>query len=155
MNKEYFIKKPAKTIITLTDDNLSIKRKGFMNLSAHGLKGEKSIFLKNITSIQLKKPGMMTGYIQFSYPGSDENKGGVFDATTDENTVVFWKKHYNEMLELKSHIEKIINTPTNIPPSQNEEKQDNLDKLKKLKELLDIEAITKEEYEIKKREFLK
>ena len=30
---------------------------------------------------------MTTGYIQFTIPGAIENKGGVFGAVSDENTV--------------------------------------------------------------------
>ena len=60
-----------------------------------GIKGEKTIPLKSITSIQLKKPGMTNGYIQFGILGGIESKSGVFNATKDENSVA------DELLKLK------------------------------------------------------
>ena len=96
MEKEILIKSPGKTLI----------RKGFINLVNQGIKGEKTIPFKNISAVQLKKPGMSNGYIQFTLLGGNESRGGILAATKDENTVMFTKKYWNEMENLKKYIEK-------------------------------------------------
>lgn len=93
--KEIIIKSPGKTIITCDNDKVVITRKGVINFVNQGIKGEKTIPLKSITSIQLKKPGMTNGYIQFGILGGIESKSGVFNATKDENSVA------DELLKLK------------------------------------------------------
>ncbi|HAP9194242.1 TPA: DUF4429 domain-containing protein, partial [Enterococcus faecium] len=106
MEKEILIKSPGKTLIKVTDDSISIIRKGFINLVNQGIKGEKTIPFKNISAVQLKKPGMSNGYIQFTLLGGNESRGGILAATKDENTVMFTKKYWNEMENLKKYIEK-------------------------------------------------
>lgn len=74
---------------------------------------EKSILIRNITSVEIKKPGLMfAGYIHFDIAGgqtfnsSYKATGGAFDAVKDENSVVFAKKSdYNTALQIKSYIE--------------------------------------------------
>ena len=155
MEKEYYIKSPNKIIIKLTANSITIIRKGVLNLMNHGLKGEKTIPLKSITAVQLKKPGMTNGYIQFGILGGNENKGGVFAATQDENTIMFSSKYYKDMLELKERIESYLYYPdsrikvTDIPQEKSTSEQ-----LKELKELLDMEIITQEEFDAKKKQLL-
>ena len=66
MNKEFIFKGGTKSTITIIDNKILIKRKGFNNFVNQGLKGEKTIFIKNISSVQIKKNGLTNGYIQFS-----------------------------------------------------------------------------------------
>lgn len=71
----------------------------------HGFDGTKTIFLRRLTAIQFKEAGNMTnGYIQFIFPGSLEDKGGLFEATKDENTVMFNKEQQPEFEKLRDHI---------------------------------------------------
>ncbi|WP_334330159.1 DUF4429 domain-containing protein [Companilactobacillus sp. HBUAS59699] len=106
--KEIILKHPGKTIISYDNDKITITRKGALNFMNQGIKGAKAVPLKLITSIQLKKYGMTNGYIQFGVLGGLESRPGVFNATQDENTVMFSKKYYDNMVELKENIEKII-----------------------------------------------
>ena len=69
------------------NDKITIRRKGVRSFAKHGLKGDKTIMLKQISSIQLKEAGLTTGYIQFVIIGSQESKGGLKQALEDENTV--------------------------------------------------------------------
>lgn len=49
--------------------------------------------ISSISSIQFKNAGaMFNGYIQFAFMGGQEAKGGIFQGTQDENTVMFTKK---------------------------------------------------------------
>ena len=51
MKREIVIKSPGKTIIKLNNESLTICRKGLLNLSNMGLKGDKTISFRNISAI--------------------------------------------------------------------------------------------------------
>lgn len=154
MEKEYYIKSPNKVFIKVTGKAITITRKGLVSLANHGLKGDKTIPLKSITSVQIKKPGFTNGYIQFGVLGSVENKGGIFAATQDENTIVFAKKHYEDMLELEEYINSYISGDSSTTVGNTPVEKSPVEKIKELKELLDMEIITQEEFDIKKKELL-
>lgn len=93
--------------VELFSNKIIIKRKGALSFLTQGLKGEKTIPLESITSIQFKKPGALTnGYIQFGLLGGNESRKGLFDATKDENTVVFAKKVVDTAEFIKNYIEE-------------------------------------------------
>jgi TM2 domain-containing membrane protein YozV len=78
--------------VTLYDHRLEISRDdiGIAHKLQHGFKGDKEIPLESITSVQLRKPSSgMRGYIQFGQSGYAESDDGLFDAVSDENTVLF------------------------------------------------------------------
>ena len=154
MNKEFTFKSNAKAIVTVEKEMISIARKGFLSFATQGLKGEKSIPIKNITAMQLKKPGLTTGYIQFSQHGMMESKGGVFDATKDENTIIFnSKKDYAQAQELKKYIES-IQLKVNETAVSVESNFSDADEIIKFKGLLDSGVITNDEFEAKKKQIL-
>jgi len=97
--------------VELLETVLVIRRKGIASTLAHGLKGEKRIPYGSITSVQFKEPGMTTGYIQFGVRGGREGRGGVWDATTDENTVLFTKPAADEFQRLRDLVEARISSP--------------------------------------------
>ena len=139
--------------IELFMDKLIIKRAGFFAVFNHGFtKGEKTIYLRQITGIQLKLAGLLVGYIQFTLPGGIESKRGVWDATNDENTVTFYPALNNTATQLKEKIEELVqksrqNTNQTIQVSS-------ADEIKKFKHLLDEGIITKDEFDRKKKELL-
>jgi hypothetical protein len=140
--------------VTLFNNKIRIDRKGVLSFLTQGLKGEKEIFLTSITSIQFKQPGAFTnGYIQFGILGGVENRGGLFDATKDENTVMFNAAHLSEFSTLQKTVEQMIhqranasNTPMRALSS--------LDELEKLASLRDKGIITEEEFMAKKKQLL-
>lgn len=152
MKREIIIKSPGKTIIKLNNESLTICRKGFLNFSNMGLKGDKTISFRNISAIQLKKPGLTNGYIQFTILGGRESRAGIFAATKDENTIMFSRKYYTDMLNLKKFIEY---QQKSIFDNTNSVQTSPADEVLKLKELLDQNIITSEEFELKKKELLK
>ena len=79
------------------EDKLTIKPRGALGLMAKGLKGTKTIPFRSITGMQHKKAGLTSGYLQFTIPGGNESKGGVFSAASDENTFMFASK-VNELI---------------------------------------------------------
>ena len=150
MINEFEIKVPNKVKITVNDAELTIARKGFISFG-NGLRGEKTIPLKNITAIQLKKPDTMHGYIQFSLLGAQEVKGDVMELMKDENTIVFAGKHLDDMMELKQLIES-HNASAN--PAFQASGSSAAAQIKEFKALLDDGILTQEEFDQKKKQLL-
>jgi len=97
--------------IQLCGNKIIIKRQGSLSFLTHGFKGEKEIRLHHITSVQLKTAnGLTNGFLQFSISGGSEAKGALFQATQDENTVMFNVKQQPSFQQLKLEVEKRIDT---------------------------------------------
>jgi len=125
-------------------DKIIITRKGFMGTK------EKTIYLSQITGIQLKQPSMWTkGYILFTVPGSIETRGDPIATTLDENCVMFNAAEKDLALEIKNTAEKLISqlgkATVDLSPA---------DELRKFKQLLDEGVISQEEFEQKKKQIL-
>lgn len=146
-----------KSIIEFTGTNgkigvyekfVRIDRGTVLGFLIHGLKGKKDIYFKNITSIQIKKPGLMAGYIQFSLPGGFEAMGGVFNAVRDENTISFnGEGNYEKALEIKAYIEKATSSSDKSACSD-------ADEIEKLHGLVEKGIISQNEFEQKKKKIL-
>lgn len=140
--------------LELSGNKIIIKRKGLLAKMTQGLKGDKEILIKQISSIQFKKAGALTnGYIQFSFSGGKEDQGGLFDATKDENTIMFSKKQQPAFEKIKLTIEEKIESLHN-QASPSATMVDVADEIKKLAELKDSGILTEEEFEAKKRQLL-
>lgn len=137
--------------IVLTQTGLIIKRgtKGFM-LGGLMLRGDKTIPYSSIIAVQLKKAGMMSGYIQFSLKGGSEAKSGVTEAVKDENTVTFQMNKNKLFKELQEIVEIKITQGREITNSSG----GNLDELEKLAELKEKGIITQAEFDAKKKQLL-
>lgn len=158
MQKEYLFKNlgVGNTIVRIDNNRLTITRKGVRAFINYGLKGEKTILLNQISAVQLKKCGVAAGYIQFVLSGSRENKNGLQDALKDENTVTFnidQKKANANAEEIKNYIEE-YNANQNGSTTIVQNIKTPIEQVKELKELLDMGAITQDEFEQKKKELL-
>ena len=93
--------------IEVFDDKVTITPKGILALMNKGLKGTKTIPFSSISAIQFKEAGaVFSGYLQFTIPGGNESKGGVFSAASDENTFMFAQKKNNALAtQIKEYIE--------------------------------------------------
>jgi len=138
--------------IQLYEDRIIITRKGLMSKLALGLfKGEKTIYLNDITGIEFRLgSNLLNGYIQFTVPGGIESVRGVVDGSSDENTVMFYKKENDTAIQLKETIEKLKSKSKN----QSNTTFSIADEIKKFKELLDEGVITKEEYLSMKKQLI-
>jgi hypothetical protein len=88
------------------EDNLCISPKGILGLLTKGLKGTKTIPFSSIAAVQHKKAGLTSGYLQFTLPGGNESRGGVFSAASDENTFMYRRAADNQLIEkIKAYIE--------------------------------------------------
>jgi uncharacterized membrane protein len=93
--------------LTLFEHKVRISRKGIISTLTNPFKGDKDIRLDDITSIQFREPGTATvGYIQIGQSGYDESDDGVFDATSDENSVTFAKGVLDDFKQIREEIEK-------------------------------------------------
>ena len=147
----YNLKSNGKYEIVLEGNFISITTKGAMNAINKGLVGTKNICLDNVTGVQYKAPGFTTGYLQILLTGSLEVKGGVSAAVKDENSILFTKKEEYQVLEIKKYIENYIqNRNKSVAVTQ----VSGADELLKYKELLDMGAITQEEFNLKKKQIL-
>lgn len=140
--------------LELLEDKIRIVRRGGLAILAHGLKGDKEIFINQISSIQFRKAGALTnGYIQFAFIGGSEAKDGMLQATTDENTVFFNQKNEDDFSAIKHMIEDRIHQLKKMDRIDYK-KGLSLDDLEKLAELKEKGIITEEEFQIKKRQIL-
>jgi len=93
--------------VNFDDSKIVIRRKGLANIITQGFQGEKTIPLSSITAIQLRPAGaFMAGCIQFSILGGREFRGGMLEATKDENAVLFERKQQPAFEALKAEIEE-------------------------------------------------
>lgn len=149
----------GKSIIKLSDNTLTISRPGLISKMSLGFTGEKTVMLNQISGVQIKKVGLARGYIQFIMAGTKEAKSGIIGGKIDENIVYsdsYFKKT-NEKInhdfeEIKKYIEDYNSNNSNNYGTNNS--KSNIEQIKDLKELLDIGAITKEEFEAKKKQLL-
>jgi hypothetical protein len=141
--------------LELLKSKIKIKRRGIRAFSVQGLRGDKEIYIKNISSIQLKKAGgLVNGFIQFSFIGGGEHKGGFLsrpgkNIANDENTIIFTKNQQKDFEEIKNMIEEIISEPQKEKGTVSE-----LGDLEKLAKLKEKRIITEEEFAQKKKQIL-
>jgi len=124
-------------LLEVFEDKVTIAPKGMLGFLNKGLKGTKTIPFASISAIQFREAGpIVSGYMQFTIPGGNESRSGVFSAANDENTFMFAGKKYNELaLEIKGYIEskvRELRTPHYVPAVTN--LSDELQKLAKLRE---------------------
>lgn len=116
-------------LLEVFEDKVVITPKGLMGFLNKGLKGAKTIPFQSITAVQFKKPGLTTGYLQFSVIGGNESRGGVLAAVQDENTFAFNRK--KELVEeIKNFIEARMGIKGKSGPSNLSEEFERLHHLK-------------------------
>lgn len=136
--------------IELYDNKVCIRRKGVLGFLTQGLKGDKSIMISTITSVQFKQAGMLTnGYIQFAFMGGQEAKSGLFKGTQDENTVMFNVKQQPLFEKIRDAVEDLIQAGAAPVAAVSD-----ADELEKLAGLVDKGILTAEEFQAKKERIL-
>jgi len=134
----------------LFENKICIRRKGLTAVLSQGLKGDKEIFINQISSIQIKKAGLLTnGFIQFAFMGGLEAKDGLLQSTSDENSLIFTKKHQESFEQIKEAIErKLFSKNNNVLPNND------INDLEKLSGLHTKGIITDDEFNAKKKQIL-
>ena len=139
--------------VYVNENKVEITRKGVFAFANHGMKGNKTIPISSIRSIQIKKAGLTAGYIQFGIGGSLESRGGIQAANYDENTVTFGNVDNKTATQIKEYIESLIYNNSNSQGNIIQVTSD-ADELLKFKKLLDDGVITQEEFDVKKKQIL-
>lgn len=133
--------------IELYNEFIRLDRGTIMGFMMQGLKGQKDIYFSSITSIQIKKPGLLIGYIQFSIPGGNESRGGAFASNKEENSISFvGSDKYEQALKIKEYIEK--------KKQSGNQAASIADELEKMYSLVEKGILTKDEFEEKKKKML-
>lgn len=152
-------------ILHVYEDKVVISRKTVAGFISQGIKGEKTLYYNDITGIEYKKPSIWAnGYIKFIVPGSKESNqsvsilGTTTEAMQDSNSLILraFNKRFPEESEriYKLILQKIKNSKVNKVEDTRNNISSSVDEIKKFKELLDIGAITQEEFDRKKQELL-
>lgn len=135
-------------------EKLTITPRGVMGFMTKGLKGTKTIYFSSITGVQFREAGaLLSGYLQFTIPGGNESKGGVFAAASDENTFMFAGKDNNASArKILKHVEEQLgkkNAPAHVTSGGV------ADELAKLAELRASGVLSDLEFERAKKKLLK
>lgn len=139
--------------IELRDCDISITRHGLGSFLTQGLKGEKRIPFSSITAVQFKDAGHnIAGYIQFSMLGGNESNQGIFEATIDENTVMFTKEQSARFHVLRDNIERRLAEACS--PQIAVVRQSVADELAKLADLWNRGILTNQEFAQQKARIL-
>ena len=142
--------------ITIDGEWITIHRKGLGRLG-HS-KGDKRIAMSTIIAVKMRPAGAVAnGFIRFDQMGGPalrDKRGGLSDATTDENAVIFRKSQQAAFDALREHVENYIaarhsaaGAPAPAAPSV-------ADQIKQLAELRDSGVLTEEEFGAKKADLL-
>lgn len=135
-------------VISVTSGGKAFFYGGFQKLTS----GDKEFYYCDITTIQFKNLTKTSGYIQFEYPGALNQLN-----YTSENSFVFSEalgtKEYHQLKQTMQSVYEYIQNKVREYKSVKQEVSP-ADEIKKYKELLDIGAITQEEFEEKKRYLL-
>ena len=89
------------------EDKVAITPKGIAGFLNKSITGTKEIPFLSIVAVQFKEASVFwNGYIQFTIPGGNEIRRGIFAATEDENTFMFSGAENNALvIEIKEYIE--------------------------------------------------
>lgn len=138
--------------IKIDGDWLTIERKGFFGRVGHS-KGDRRIPLASITAVQVRPAGgLANGFIRFTVPGSPELRGGLQNASQDENAVIFNKKQAAQFEQVRTAVEGYI--ASHHKGSARADEPDIPAQIAKLGELRDQGLITADEFGAKKTELL-
>lgn len=155
---KYEVKKSGRLLLVY-NDRVVFSRKGVLGSLLWSLKGDKTIFYQNLTSVEFKNCGLFTGFIEFIFPGSGDEKGDAISGINNQNRFNFsrflpWrnKKLGILMAEVNGFIQQKMKESQQ---SFNVVTQNSTsDEILKYKKLLDTGIINQQEFDSKKRQLL-
>jgi hypothetical protein len=143
-------------VLEVFEDKVTITPTGVLGVLTKGLKGTKTIPFFSISAIQFKNAGFTSGYIQFTIPGGNESRGGVFDAAGDENTFMFSNNGMNNQIAeiIKNYIESRIQELRSPKPVISPNSGGIADEIKKLADLKAQGVLSDSEFQAAKAKLL-
>lgn len=159
---KYEIKSADGRVLKVYIDRVVLTQVGILGALSRGLAGEKTIYFCDVSSIQFKESGWTAGFMEFTFPGSNDRTGGPISGSKNENRFTFGKptigaarKLNIEVLKAKEYIEKRMFEIKNQRREAVEENSFSVaDEIIKLKALLDSNAISTDEFEQLKQNLL-
>jgi hypothetical protein len=153
MNAVYTMK-GVQDVLEVFEDRVTITPQGILGFLNKGMKGTKEIPFASIIAVQFKEAGaVFSGYLQFTIPGGNESRGGIFAATQDENTFMFAHAANNALAkEIKEYIDSAIRqsrTSQTLPPTRSLS-----DELQVLAQLKDKGVLSAEEFQAAKKRLI-
>lgn len=123
-------------------------------------RGSKQIPISAISAVQLKKPGLTNGFIQFTIAGGNEKQSrfgkSTHDAASDENSVIYTALRAKEFNQLYKAIQQAMSnvgtTPTPEPAPAHQPSAS--DDLSRLADLHEAGKLTDDEYAAAKARIL-
>lgn len=155
MEMKFEIKSADGRLLKVYDDRIVLSQKGVLGFMSRGLSGDKTIYYCDITSIQFKEAGWTAGYMEFTFPGSNDRVGGPISGAANENRFTFGKPTIGAARKLNEEMllaKKFIGTKIEESKSSKNISNNNLgisksEELLNLKNLLDSGTITSEEFD--------
>lgn len=140
-----------KASMEIVGDSVIISSSGVATMLARGIQGQRSIAIRSITSVQVKLGTMFVpGYINLSYPGGKEFRGGVMAATQDPDTLIFNRAINAEVEKFAAEINRLRASLQQVAgPTLS-----TADEVAKLVELHKSGALSDEEFAAAKRKAL-
>lgn len=154
-NALYFVDTFTSTLTVYQDHCIITAKKNAATLliSNNFFSGAKKFYYADLITVQFREAGKLTdGYIEFEYPGSRSgNNGGAY---TSENAFTFASDKNEQMRGICDFIERRIREEKDARRAPAPAAPSAMDELRKLKELLDMGAITQDEFDQKKKQLL-
>ncbi len=149
-----FIAKGNNGQLVVYPDRVVLRRKGFMAFASQGIgRGDKEISLASLSAIQWRNVGLATlGYIQFTFTGAADLRGGIIAANQDENSVTFNRGQQKQFEQAKALIDQY--RAALARPQAPAAYVSTADELAKWAQLKEQGVITEADYEAKKRQLL-
>lgn len=151
-------------VMRIYEDRVDLTQTGAKGFFSQGLAGTKTYYFCDITTIQFKNCGWSAGFIEFTFAGGRDGRGGVLIGANNDNRFVFGKSTIRAAKKLAVEMEKVNAClqerlrqakAAKTAPAQNVVQISSADEILKFKNLLDQGIITQEEFEAKKKELLK
>lgn len=94
-------------IVALYEHKVTIRQRHAISHLMGGTVGEKAIWIDAISSVQLKKPNLITnGYIRFVFSGNLQ--GSIIASGRDENTVWFKRGKWEDFSRFRDLLEQVM-----------------------------------------------
>ena len=102
--KPLYALKGVNSKLEVYEDKVSLTPSGLLGLLDKGIRGTKTIPFSSITAMELKKPGVTSGYLRFTIQGGTEKSDGLLAMGQDDNAFLFIKQ-LDQVVEIKNYIE--------------------------------------------------
>lgn len=149
-----YVMKGVQDLLEVYEDRVAITPKGVIAFLNKGLKGTKDIPFVSIVAVQFKEAGFWRGYLQFTIPGGNESRGGIFAAIRDENTFMFGEENGNNDMarKIKKYIDGAMRKSRLAQAGTRETSLAN--EIQKLAQLKESGALSEDEFQAGKRRLI-